>query len=104
MVETQRKATPLMSAAIQITMPFARLIVLLCRPQVDQNYQRYGGFGQALAHCLRLRPASMSETFVNGHIALIRAEVQTYCNSIPAYRHYDAFRVRYGRSRVRQRR
>ncbi len=25
----------------------------------------------------------MSETFVNGHIALIKAEVQTYCNSIP---------------------
>ncbi len=41
------------------------------------NYQRYGISGGRAGDCLRLRPAWMSETFVNGHIALIKAEVQT---------------------------
>ncbi len=33
----------------------------------------------------------MSETFVNGHIALIKAEVQTLLQQHTAYRHYDVF-------------
>lgn len=79
MVETAKGLQPLsMSAAIQITMlSFACLIVLLCRPQVDQIISGTVFRAGALAIVCAFGLAWMSETFVNGHIALIKAEVQT---------------------------
>lgn len=79
MVETAKGLQPLsMSAAIQITMlSFACLIVLLCRPQVDQIISGTVFRAGALAIVCAFGLAWMSETFVNGHIELIKAEVQT---------------------------
>ncbi|NUU66376.1 anaerobic C4-dicarboxylate transporter [Enterobacteriaceae bacterium BIT-l23] len=79
MVETAKGLQPLsMSAAIQITMlSFACLIVLLCRPQVEQIISGTVFRAGALAIVCAFGLAWMSETFVSGHIELIKTEVQT---------------------------
>ncbi len=79
MVETAQGLQPLsMSAAIQITMlSFACLIVLLCRPQVDQIISGTVFRAGALAIVCAFGLAWMSETFVSGHIELIKTEAQT---------------------------
>ncbi len=65
-------------AAIQSTMLyFACLIVLLCRPQVDQIISGTVVRAGALAIVCAFGLAWMRETFVTGHIELIKAEVPT---------------------------
>ncbi len=97
MVETAKGLQPLSMS------PLSRLRCSLCLPDCvvmpaagRSDYQRYGISGGRAGDCLRLRHGWMSETFVNGHIALIKAEVQTLLQQHTAYRHYDVFRVRYG--------
>ncbi|VDZ71563.1 anaerobic C4-dicarboxylate transporter [Atlantibacter hermannii] len=66
-----------MSAAIQIVMlSFACLIVLLCRPPVDQILSGSVFRAGALAIVCAFGLAWMSETFVSSHIDLIKSEVQ----------------------------
>ena len=78
MVETAKGLQPLsMSAAIQIVMlSFACLIVLLCRPPVDQILSGSVFRAGALAIVCAFGLAWMSETFVSSHIDLIKSEVQ----------------------------
>lgn len=78
LVETAQGQQPLsMSAAIQIVMlSFACLIVLLCRPQVDQILSSSVFRAGALAIVCAFGLAWMSETFVSSHIDLIKLEVQ----------------------------
>ncbi|EBW6087931.1 anaerobic C4-dicarboxylate transporter, partial [Salmonella enterica subsp. enterica serovar Enteritidis] len=77
-VETAKGLQPLsMSAAIQIVMlSFACLIVLLCRPPVDQILSGSVFRAGALAIVCAFGLAWMSETFVSSHIDLIKSEVQ----------------------------
>lgn len=77
-VETAKGLQPLsMSAAIQIVMlSFACLIVLLCRPPVDQILSGSVFRAGALAIVCAFGLAWMSETFVSSHIDVIKSEVQ----------------------------
>jgi len=78
LVDTAKGLQPLsMSAAIQIVMlSFACLIVLLCRPPVDQILSGSVFRAGALAIVCAFGLAWMSETFVSSHIDLIKSEVQ----------------------------
>lgn len=66
-----------MSASIQIVMlSFACFIVLLCKPPVEQILSGSVFRAGALAIVCAFGLAWMSETFVSGHIDLIKSEVQ----------------------------
>ncbi len=83
MAGTAKGLQPLFDvAAIQIRCSLACLIVLLCRTGRSKSAVR-GNSGGRAGDCLRLRLARMSETFVNGHIALIEArKCKLYCSNI----------------------
>ncbi|MCM2444982.1 anaerobic C4-dicarboxylate transporter [Rahnella sp. CG8] len=78
MVETAKGLQPLsMSTAIEITMlSFACLIVLICRPKVDQILGGTVFRAGALAVVCSWGLVWMSETFISGNIVMIKAGVQ----------------------------
>lgn len=83
LVETAKGLQPLsMSATIQMVMlSFSCIIVLLCRPPIDNILSGTVFRAGALAIVCAFGLAWMSETFVSSHIGLIKAEVQTLLQS-----------------------
>ncbi|KFX19731.1 anaerobic C4-dicarboxylate transporter family protein [Pectobacterium betavasculorum] len=79
LIETAKGAQPLsMSYTIQITMlSFACLIVLFCRPSIDQILSGTVFKAGALAIVCAFGLAWMSDTFVSGHLPFIKAGVQS---------------------------
>lgn len=83
LVETAKVLQPLsMSATVQMVMlSFSCIIVLLCRPPIDNILSGTVFRAGALAIVCAFGLAWMSETFVSSHIGLIKAEVQALLQS-----------------------